>query len=361
MSLSSTDNSSFFGLDTRQWARHVRAAGSRLLGSPALAWLQPAARAQLRQADGRTSIWDVARGVATPVAAGGAPAVVEAVELPLSRVLERRLLLPPLAPAELAQAVQLEVAGASPFGAEQTVYGFDARPTAEGLTRVDLAITSRPEVAQVLPSGMADPQWLPEVWVLPASATSAGAPMRPLVLRGYGEARRQRLAQQGLATRLGLLLLAVLLLAVIAVTPTLMLRQRALQAQQSFEVLQRQAAPQIAQREALMQRLERLQAIDRQLNQQLALPPVLDMLTRALPDGAWLNALRIEGVKLVLNGNADDAAALVQRLAAQPGVHDVRLASPATRGAGATKESFIIELQLDPRRYGLAQPAGATS
>ena len=81
------------------------------------------------------------------------------------------------------------------------------------------------------------------------------------------------------------------------------------------------------------------------------------MLTRALPDGAWLTALRTEGGKLVLNGNADDAAALVQRLAAQPGVHDVRLASPATRGFGATKETFIIELQLDAHRYGLARPA----
>ena len=177
------------------------------------------------------------------------------------------------------------------------------------------------------------------------------------MLRGYGEDLRQRLARQGLLLRGALLALALVLLAALALTPTLMLRQRAIQAQQSFEALQRQAAPQIAQREALMQRLERLQALDKLLARQLALPPVLDMLTRALPDGAWLTALRTEGGKLVLNGNADDAAALVQRLAAQPGVHDVRLASPATRGFGSTKETFIIELQLDAHRYGLARPA----
>ena len=76
------------------------------------------------------------------------------------------------------------------------------------------------------------------------------------------------------------------------------------------------------------------------------------MLTRAIPDGAWISTLRVEGAKLVLNGQADDAAALVQRLAAQPGARDVRLASPATRGAGAAKETFIIELKLDANRYG---------
>ena len=47
--------------------------------------------------------------------------------------------------------------------------------------------------------------------------------------------------------------------------------------------------------------------------------------------------------------------ALVQRLAREPGAHEVRLASPATRGAGAAKETFIIELKLEAGRYGPVQ------
>ena len=362
MALTRTDPGSFFGMEVGQWPRQWHAAVAWLLARPALRWLQPAVRVQLHQADGRTSDWDVAQGMATRAAASAdlAPAVI-AVELPSARVLERRLLLPAPAPADVAQAVQLEVSGASPFGAEHTVYGFDVASAADGLTRVEVAITSRAEVEQVLRQAHIGPDAAPEVWVLPNAATGSGEVLRPLVLMGPGQAQRQRLVQQGLATRLGLLLLALALLAALAATPTLMLRQRALQAQQSFEALQRQAAPQLAQREALMQRVQRLQGVDKVLAQQLALPPVLDMLTRAVPDGAWLTSLRVEGTKLVLNGNADDAAALVQRLAAQPGVHDVRLASPATRSAGAAKESFIIELQLDARRYGLARPAGGAA
>ncbi len=361
MAFNTTSSGAFLGIDVAQWPRQWRAAGERLLAWPALRWLRPAVRVQLRHPDGSASTWDMAHGVATPAPGAADPVAATAVELPFSRVLERRLLLPPLAAAELAQAVQLEVAGASPFGAEQTVFGFAAHPAADKLTRVDLVITSRHEVEQTLRQAGADPAAAPEVWVLPASTVPAGGPVHPIVLAGYGEGQRRRIEQQGTVARAGLLMLALALLAALVLTPTLMLRQRAIQAQQSFEALQRQAAPQMAQRELMMQRLERLQAVDKLLAQQLALPPVLDMLTRALPDGAWLTALRVEGVKLVLNGQADDAAALVQRLATEPGVHDVRLASPATRGVGATKETFIIELQLDAPRYGLARPGANAS
>lgn len=361
MAPTSTHSGKFFGMDTSQWPRQWRAAGRHLLARPLLRWLRPAVRVQLRHPDGAVSAWSVAHGLAMPVADANASTAIPAVELPFSRVLDRRLTLPPLAAAELAQAVQLEVASASPFGAEQTVFGFDAQPGPDGLTRVDLLITSRRDVEQALREAGADLAAPPEVWVLPGHLAGQSSAVRPIVLLGCGEAQRRRAERQGLAHRLGLMLLALALLAALALTPTLMLRQRAIQAQQALEALQRQAAPQLAQREALMQGLERLQAVDKLLAQQLALPPVLDMLTRALPDGAWLTALRADGVKLVLNGHADDAAALVQRLAAEPGVHDVRLASPATRGVGATKETFIIELQLDARRYGLARPAGSAS
>jgi general secretion pathway protein L len=365
MALTSADHSRFFGMDLSQWPRQWQAAGALLPGLPGLGWLAPAVRVRLRHADGRRSVWDMVRGVATPARADDVQA--QAIELPLDGVLERRLMLPPLAPADLAQAVQFEVASASPFGAGQTVFGYAAAPPRDGVCRVDVAITSRQQVELVLQAATSDSAGVtPEVWVLPsAEAGLAGAfdaPLRPVVLQGFGEGARQHLARRGLRLRLGLLALVLALLGALLVTPTALLYQRARQAEQSFAALQRRAAPQIAQREALMQRVERLQAVGHVMEGQLALPPVLDMLSRAIPDGAWLSQLRLEGNKLVLNGSADDATALVQRLAAQPGARDVRLASPATRGIGASKESFIIEMNLDAAgRYGLARRAGGAS
>ena len=45
MALLSTDSRSFFGLDTGAW----RTSAQRLLALPALRWVQPAVRVQLRQ------------------------------------------------------------------------------------------------------------------------------------------------------------------------------------------------------------------------------------------------------------------------------------------------------------------------
>ena len=208
MAFTTSDSSRFFGLDTRA----SRGAASRLLALPALRWLQPPVRVQLRHADGRTSGWAVTHGRALPASGPVGAAPVAAVELALDRVLDRSLVLPPLAPADLAQAVQLEVAAASPFMPDQTVHGFAAQPMVGGLQRVDVAITSRQEVEDVLRQAGADPAAPPEVWVLPARPLGDSGALRPVVLRGWGEGQRQRLARQGLLARLGLLLLALALL-----------------------------------------------------------------------------------------------------------------------------------------------------
>ena len=360
----SHDNSRFFGLDLSQWPRQWQDAGRLLAGLPVLARLVPAVRVGLRQTDGRVTHWQVTHGAARPDAdsASAGSATVAALELASDRVLERRLALPPLADADLAQAVQLDVTASSPFPAGQTVYGY-ARSADGG---VDVAITSRSQIdlAQIearaagwQPDGGSDP----EIWVIPSNANRNGV-IRPIVISGYGEGARARLAARGFGRHLALIALGAVLLAALLVTPTAFTRMRAHQAVSAQDALQHQAGAQVAAREALLAQVARLQALRDLVGQQIALPPALDMLTRAVPDGAWLTSLRAEGVKLTLNGSADDAAALVQKLAQQPGVRDARLASPATRSPGASKENFIIEVQLDPARYGLVQgPAGAAS
>ncbi|MDR2153682.1 MAG: PilN domain-containing protein [Burkholderiaceae bacterium] len=359
MALSTPDNSRLFGIDLSQWPRQWQAAGALLLDLPVLRWLAPTVRVRLRRANGRVSDWDMTQGVATIVPSPTAAVTARAVELPPERALERRLMLPPLAAVDLAQAVQLEIASASPFGVAHTVSGYAAAPARDGVCQVDIAITSRQQVEQTLQqASAAGPP--PEVWVLPTGAP-VGKTLRPIVLQGFGEHVRRRIARRGLGLRLALLALVLALLGALIVTPTILLQLRVRQAQQSFDAIQRQAAPQIAEREALMQRVERLQAVAQVLESQLALPPVLDMLTRAVPDGAWLAQLRVEGDKLILNGNADDAAALVQQLAAQPGVRDVRQSAPSMRPRGAAKETFVIEMHLDADRYGLAHSGAKDS
>ncbi|CAM5781014.1 PilN domain-containing protein [Ottowia pentelensis] len=349
-----TDNRPAFGVDFAQWLRQWQAAGAMLLEWPPLRrLLLPQVPIALHQPDGSSSAWLATGELACPVVSGpGDGAAVQVLQLPVDRVLERSLTLPRLAPVDVTQAVQLDVAAASPFGAEQTVWGFCTRRIGGERLRVDVAIAARQQVEQNLYEAKLASSTPTEVWVLTGPVPDDAGAVRPIVLRGFGEGARQQITRRGLTRHLGLAALALALLAALVVTPTALQRERARQAVRSFDALQKQAAPQLAQREALLRRLERVQAVSDLLGQQLALPPVLDLLTRTVPDDAWLTSLRVDGNKLVLNGQASDAAALVQRLSAQPGAHEVRLASPATRGAGAAKETFIIELKLDARRYG---------
>lgn len=345
------------GLDLARWPAQWRAAGQWLLARPALRALAPAVPVRLVGRDGQTSYWSVRQELATRLN-GPSPspeAGVAAAEISPDEVLERHLVLPSLSADDLAQAVRLEVLSSTPFPVDQTVHGWRARAGEGDLMQVDLALTSRQQGQAVLQRAGLDEQ--AEIWLLPADAATAAAPTVPLVLRGWGEAARQRASASGQRKVLGWIALLLVLLAALAVTPTLMLHQRAAQAQAALRALQQKAAPQQAQRETLLRSAELLRHVGELARQQLALPPVLDMLTRALPDGAWLNALQVDGDKVVAIGQADDAAALVKHLASQPGVSGVRLSSPATRGPGEAKERFNIELHADAARYGLVRAA----
>lgn len=366
MASSEISHTRLFGLDLAKWPGQWRAAAALALNWPAFRALTPPAWVALRQLDGRVSTWRLSHGEASLAPDAKATARFQAVELARDEVLERTLSLPALAAADLAEAVRLEVEAATPFPPGQTVAGHRVEAAAPGQVRVDVALTSRQRIENALlrhrQSGGAagNAGHPPEVWVLPPGSANRGEPshLRPIVMPGYGEDRRTKAVSQGLRGRV-LLLAAVLLLGLaLAVTPMLLQRARALQAQRAFDALNAQVAPQLKQREALHQQEARLQSLQGLIGQQLALVPVLGLLTQAVPDSAWLNSLRVEGGKVIASGYADDTAALLQRLGAQPGVKSVRLPTPAVRHNSATKESFTIEMEFDPARYGLTRKGG---
>jgi len=345
-----------FGIDLSGWPHQWRAAGQWLLDSAPLRALTPAVPMRLMGLGDRRSSWLLRGDLAYPqvvLPAGAQP--LPAVEIGPEDVLERRLMLPALGAADLDQAVRLEIQSSSPFAPEQTVFGYRVSAGEGGARQVDLALTSRQQCEAALARAGADAQ--AEIWLLPPFGERlSGKPWQPLVLRGWGEGARQRVSARGQRIAIGWLVLLLVLLAALIVTPVAFERLRARQAQSALDALQKQAAPQIALREALVRDGAALRAAGAVSARYLALPPVLDLLTRALPDSAWLTAIRVDDDKIVINGMADDSTALVRSLASQPGVSGARLSSPATRGAGDAKERFIIELHVDASRYGLTLP-----
>ena len=78
--------------------------------------------------------------------------------------------------------------------------------------------------------------------------------------------------------------------------------------------------------------------------------------TRATPDDAWILSLKVEGLTASLTGNAANAAALMRQLEQMPGAREVRATSAATRRIDGTRESFNIEVRLDPAVFGRLPP-----
>ncbi|RLJ38464.1 PilN domain-containing protein [Acidovorax sp. 106] len=356
----------FLGVDIALLWRDMREPWRNVHQWPVLAWLTPQPPVLLLQADGKQSVWEDGRQVsprATPR--------FKAIELPDELVLRRPIQLPVMAADDARAAMALEARSNSPFDAADMVWGYSLLQSkgAHAAQRCELVLASRKQVAQHLAAVQSGPlgqsvDWSgAEVWVLTAHG-------QPAVLPGYGEAARE--AHGASRRRWGFVLLATLALGVaaLAITPTIQLRTRALEAAQAHEALVKSAAPVVHQRERLLASVESLGALSELTNGRIEPLRVLDTLTQVLPDDTALQSLKIQGGKLIFSGQTGNASALMQRLGDVQGFKEVRAPAATTRLANISKDVFAVELSLDAEVFGVkstqlaspvAVPAGAAS
>ena len=347
-----------FGLDLPAVWQEIRQAWRKVLHMPALAWLGPRPAVLLQEAQGQAGLWKqhgaglfVRRGES----AQGARSAFRAVELPEDILLRRQLTLPALPPEQLARAVELEAQGNSPFAPADLAWGYAVTgASGAGPLRIELVLASRRSIAQHL-ARHAGGLEQPEVWVRCAQPAEGAFP-----LQGFGEGRRLRAERRGWMVLGCFVALSLALIAALAVTPTLQLRQRALQAVAASTQLAEQARPQVAKREALMAANEQVQALESLIGHRLNPLRTMHTLTQVLGDDTVLQRLQIEGSSVLIAGQTPDTAAMMQKLSAQPGFKGVRAPSAATRPAGATKETFQVEFTIDESSSlagGTAAPA----
>lgn len=345
----------FFGIDFQSLWQDVRKSWQGMHQWPAFAWLTPAVQVRLLQADGDESMW--LGGVAQPRSAESSPARFVAVELPEQSVLRRSLHLPSMGEADVASAVALDVRSVSPFAIDDLVWGFHAGPLRKGVRKIDLAFASRKQVAHYLSTQTArlPTEQLPEVWVCTAQRSA-------IVFTGYAEGLRTAYALRWRHVGYALLLSIAALVACLAATPTLQLRFRAIEAMNAYNTILQKTAPLVRQREELLQSAEQLRMLAEVLADRIEPLRVLDKLTQLLPDDTSMQSFKLQGAKITIVGLTANASILMQLLGDQPGLHDVRAPSAATRIPGALKESFVIEFSLDPQLYGVvSSPVSAAS
>ena len=91
-------------------------------------------------------------------------------------------------------------------------------------------------------------------------------------------------------------------------------------------------------------RRRRLRLIKRK-QEEISTVVALEMLSRALPDTAWLTGFGINKSDVQLSGLADNAAALITNLENTPFFNNVRFSASTTRRSSDKKEIFSIKAQ----------------
>ncbi len=349
-----SSESRFFGLDLTQLKADVLKTWRKAPQWPPLSWLRPEQALTLVRAVGTpVVVWESGQELTN---AKRQPKFL-AIELPEAMVLRKSMQLPVLDPADCASAAELEVQAISPFASSDILWGFSEISRSDTQVRLQLVLASRAQVTPYVQvkteewknsqSGDNKAALTPEVWVL-------GGRGEPIVIQGFGEAARAKSSRKKMLVNAGSVALAVVLAAVIAITPTAQLRLRAIQATKAFETMAIKATDVVAKREQLMQSADQVATLSDLLAERVDGVKVLSMLTRVLPDDAALQSARIQGTKVTINGLAENASTLMQKLGNQEGVKEVKAPSGASRIQGINKESFTIELMLDSKIFGMA-------
>lgn len=326
-----------FGLDLGPVWQDVQSAWRAMRHWRIWDWLSPQPTVRVVLSDGGVQVWRAGRPVSS-AREGRSNARYVAVFLPEDILLRRRIPMPSLAPAEAEQALSLDIQTSSPFPADQLLSVRRWHAVADGLSATTV-LTSRSLVQAHLQAQGLNPLET-EVWV--------SAEDEPLVVPGFGEARRLQRMRAGRWLAVALLLGCFGWLVGMAVTPTVQLRERALQAVASFDQLVARANPAVREREAAMLAQDRIGRVQELMAQDVPVLATLEMLTQAVPDESFVLTLQLQGNSVRITGQTPNAAELMKVLGSLPGVSDVKAPSPATRPPGTTKESFNIEFTFRP-------------
>ena len=339
-------SSRFFGLDLHTLWPEIRRSWQELHRAPALAWLTPDLPVRVLHADGHEATW---LGGKLADAQEKHPALFDAIELPEDILLRRTLRMPAMSHAQIAQAVEVDLRSVSPFAVNDMVWGYRAQPGQTGGIDVNVVLVSRKQAEQYIETQQhrLAANAAPEVWAFTPNNA-------PILLQGWGEARRVQHGAKRRRIGYGLLASVIFLVCAIAITPTMQLRLRALQAVYAYDAVQARTAPLLDQREAFVRSIEELEVLRSMLNERVDSLLLMEAMTQTLPDDTSLQSLQVQGLKVTINGLTANSATLMQLLGNKNGFKNVRAPSAANRSPGAAAENFIIEFELDPAVFSMA-------
>jgi Tfp pilus assembly protein PilN len=257
-------------------------------------------------------------------------------------VLVRTIILPSaLDSSTLSSVVAEEVRKSSPFGDTATDWGMIRSASADGeRIKVSFALASRAAVTRYLASKsdvLSARQ--PEVWARSAEGV--------IPLAGYGEQKRygrERWLGRGMVL---LATLALVELALIAISPYVQTRARLFEANAQYEALLAKASPPLRVREGFQHTVGLLDEANESLRGgRPDIPSLLDELTRIIPDDTFISELRLRqgGRKINLSGETENASRLLQHISADKLFSEVKSTGASSRVRD--RETFSLEITV---------------
>lgn len=300
-------------------------------------WLLRRRQRPLGQIDRAAPEAETSAALARLVAAGhgGAPITVE---IPQERVLTKRIALPAMAQRDLERVLHFEIARHFPFPAERVhfrhrVIARGSGAAERGTIEVEIVAVAR-EVVDEICHALAQAGLRPRSVCL---GSGPGAPPLFLAIAGLGRSA----ATLTRAERALLVSLATLAL-VAAASPVVYDRTRIAAAERELAALQPQAQVVLDQRE---RQRRAAAALAGPLRLAAARPPlvaVLDALTKAVPDGSWLQSLSLTGREIVMDGLSPSAAAVALALENSHAFANIVFRAPITRDPQTGLEHFEL-------------------
>jgi general secretion pathway protein L len=267
-------------------------------------------------------------------------------ELAADKVVSRRITVPAQAQEFLPGVVRNQIERLSPWPSSQAIYGFAGVPNQDdaGTLNVCVQIASRASIDaicnELATSGLSPDR----ISVQP----DAGIKASPITLWTRPTHAQQRKVQS-LPRLIGIGLAATVLLSV-AVSGWAFYSASAIEAEQEevaghTKTLQRLSqSPRKAQEIASLKPPERAWVLKE--TSPIAVL-ILDDLTRALPDSAYLSELHVENATVRIIGLASDAPSLISALEQSGHFSEVHFFAPTTKGQDSDLYRFYIEARAN--------------
>jgi general secretion pathway protein L len=281
-------------------------------------------------------------------------------ELPDNLVVVRRIAVPVQAREFLPGIIRNQIERLSPWHADQVVYGFDADVDQEDSATLDVRVLialradidrAGNELAAIgLPVDRIVSPTLPS----PASGGGLGkgaaegrAGASVTLWSRLGDVSPERLAHacRHVGAGVAAAVMASLGLSLWAITSAASFGGESDDVADRIRTLQRQIQGPMSQSVASLSPRERAWYA-KETSPTAAI--VLEALSRALPDGAYLTELRLENATLRVIGLANDAPSLIAPLEHSGHLNDVHFFAPTTRGPDGTLFRFNIEARVEP-------------